>query len=99
MDGRKALGAGAGRWNACREPRMDAAPKHDAMRARVERVVDVVVDRVEARRGARVLAGRAAGRRRLLRRRVGDEVALRAAPAVEGVLEVQPVADLVRAGL
>src|SRR5215211_4536621 len=63
--------------------------------AAVERVVHVVVDRVETRLRTRVLPLGAAGRWRLLSRGVGDEVVRLGAPLVERVLEVEPVAGLV----
>src|SRR4029450_4989865 len=67
--------------------------------AGVERVVHVVVHRIEPRGRARVLAVRASGCRCLLCRGVVDEVALGVAAAEEGVLEVEPVTDRVRARL
>src|SRR5204863_9645260 len=66
--------------------------------AGVERVVHVVVDRVRARRRARVEALRTTGCRVPLRGRVGDVVALVVATALERVQEAEPVAGLVRRG-
>src|SRR5918995_3166824 len=65
----------------------------------VERVVHVVVDRIQTRGLARVLADRTATRRCPLGGRVRDSVARWAALALERVGQIQPVADLVRSGL
>src|SRR5688572_17935978 len=66
-------------------------------------VVHEVLDRVEPRSGrtlgAGVTARRAAERRRLLRRRVRDEIVALLTAALERVVEAHPVADLVGAGV
>lgn len=64
------------------------------------RVIHVVVDRVKASlAGARIAAGGAAGRGAGLGGGVGDLVAGAGAAALEGVVETEPVADLVGGGL
>ena len=67
--------------------------------ARVVRVVHEVVDGVNPAARARVLARRAAVRLLALRRGVRDRVAAAAAAALEGVVQPEPVADLVGCSL
>lgn len=65
----------------------------------IVRVVHVVVDGVDSSTGAGVASGRAARSSSLLGRGVGNRVTNGAAGALEGVLETEPVADLVDNGV
>ena len=73
-------------------------PSSEPIHASISAVIHPVVDRVHPAAGASVLADRAAGRRSLLRRGVGDLVAGSRAAALEDVVEAQPVADFVGGG-
>src|SRR5688572_25388597 len=85
-----------------REERVHACvlTSREVVHARVVRVVHEVPDRVDAGLvAARIATDRATERRRLLRGRVADEVAVAVTATLERVIEAHPVAGLVGAGV